>query len=233
MTKKPEAIHEFREIVYDEEHWKNLRKLRTRALDVLNQLTDAGIEAFAYGSIARGDVSKNSDIDIIVPHQTSSYKIELVLGTGRKRELVQATPSTVMKGHIHLDDNVTVTFPIFKMMPREIEFYRWGGQASPEQLHDEVRIPGVDKRLILIEPTERGHLEYGVIGYESRAAKKLGVSIAIAQERVRVLKRRDKVGRTGVYLTRVLTSEESFESVTKTLKDSDPALRRTMERREK
>jgi predicted nucleotidyltransferase len=40
------------------------------------------------------------------------------------------------------------------------------------------------------------------------------------------------VGRTGVYLTRVLDEDESFEEVAKMLQDSDPALRRTIERRE-
>jgi hypothetical protein len=58
------------------------------------------------------------------------------------------------------------------------------------------------------------------------------VSTGIVQERVRVLTRRDSVGRTGVYLTRVLSDDESFEVVAKNLKDSDPAIRRTIGRRE-
>jgi predicted nucleotidyltransferase len=139
----------------------------------------------------------------------------------------------VLKGHIILESDVVVTFPLFKLMSREEEFYRWGGLVGREELDDEIRVNGVDKRLLLIEPTEVGHKESGVIGYENEVAKKVGVSIAIAQERVRVLTRRDNVGRTGVYLTRVLLEDESFEEVTKSLKDSDPALRRTIERRER
>jgi predicted nucleotidyltransferase len=210
-----------------------LEKLRKRALEIIKTLESAGVQSYAYGSLARGDVTKSSDIDIIVPYPVSSYKLEVVLGRSLRRELVQATPSMVLKGHIVLESDAVVTFPLFKLMSREEEFYRWGGLVGKKELEEEIRVNGVDKRLLLVEPTEIGHKESGVIGYEHEVAKKLGVSIAIAQERVRVLTRRDNLGRTGVYLTRVLLDDESFEEVAKTLKDSDPALRRTMERRER
>jgi predicted nucleotidyltransferase len=199
----------------------------------MQELDGAGVRSFAYGSIARGDIHKSSDIDVIIPYPVSSYRLEVSIGRGIHRELVQATPSTVIKGHIHLDNDLVVTFPLFKFMPREEEFYRWGGQVSMDQISDEIRVLGVDKRLILIEPTEQGHVERGVIGYEHEVAKRIGVGIAIAQERVRVLKRRDNVGRTGVYLTRPLSEDESFETVAKSLEDSDPAIRRTIGRRGK
>jgi predicted nucleotidyltransferase len=147
------------------------------------------------------------------------------------RELVQATPSSVLKGHLHIDNDTVVSFPIFKMMSREREFYQWGGMLSAKDLAQDVRIAGVDKRLVMIEPTEKGHIEYGVVGYETAISKKLGVSVAIANERVRVLKRRDEVGRTGVYRTYHLQDNETFETAAKKLADSDPALRRTMKRR--
>ncbi|MFW9943527.1 MAG: nucleotidyltransferase domain-containing protein [Candidatus Sifarchaeia archaeon] len=232
MAKRPETLHESREVVYDQSHWARLGDLRQRAKDVMSLLEPSGITTFAYGSLARGDVSKTSDIDLIVLQPISSYKLEVILGKGVHREVVQATPSTVLKGHMHLDNEVVVTFPLFKLMPREEEFYRWSGTVTLEQIRTETRVPGVDKRLILIEPTKDGHIEHGVIGYEHIAAKKLGVSTGIVQERVRVLTRRDSVGRTGVYLTRVLTEDESFEVVAKNLKDSDPAIRRTIGRRE-
>jgi predicted nucleotidyltransferase len=199
----------------------------------MQELDGAGVRSFAYGSIARGDIHKSSDIDVIIPYPVSSYRLEVSIGRGIHRELVQATPSTVIKGHIHLDNDLVVTFPLFKFMPREEEFYRWGGQVSMDQISDEIRVLGVDKRLILIEPTEQGHVERGVIGYEHEVAKRIGVGIAIAQERVRVLQRRDNVGRTGVYLTRPLSEDESFETVAKSLEDSDPAIRRTIGRRGK
>jgi predicted nucleotidyltransferase len=232
LAKKPEILHEPRFVVYEKSHWVRLENLRKRALEIINAFESIGIRSYAYGSVARGDVSKSSDIDIIVPYPVSSYKLEMVLGRVLKRELVQATPSMVLKGHIILEKDAVVTFPLFKLMPREEEFYRWGGLVDRKDLEVKRRVNGVDKRLLLVEPTETGHKESGVIGYEHEVAKKLGVSIAIAQERVRVLTRRDDVGRTGVYLTRVLTDDESFEEVAKTLKDSDPALRRTIERRE-
>ena len=232
MAKKPEILHEPRFVVYKETRWVQFKKLRKRALRIINDLESTGIRSYAYGSLARGDVHNSSDIDIIVPYPVSSYKLEIALGESQRRELVQATPSMVLKGHIVLETDVVVTFPLFKLMPREEEFYRWGGLVSKKEIENEIRVNGVDKRLLLIEPTETGHKESGVMGYEHEVAKKVGVSIAIAQERVRVLTRRDNVGRTGVYLTRVLADDESFEEVAKMLKDTDPALRRTIERRE-
>ena len=231
MAKKPELIHDPREVLYEPAHWNCLHTLREAALATIQKLDSVGIKPYVYGSVARGDISKASDIDIIVLHPVSSYRIELALGSSLKRELVQATPSMVLKGHIHLPENTVVTFPLFKLRPREEEFYRWGGLIDSRGLKTNKRVPGVDKRLILIEPTDNGHIEQTVIGHEQEVAKKLNVSIGIAQERVRVLTRRDSIGRTGVYLTRVLNEDDSFESVAKVLQDSDPALRRTIQRR--
>jgi len=232
MTKRPEVLHDNREVSYDESHWNTLHRLRKRALEVMHQIGTTGTKSFVHGSVARGDVTASSDIDIIIPQIISSYRLELDLGTPLHRELVQATPSMVLKGHIHLEGDVVVSFPMFKLMSREEEFYKWGGSLDSVALESEIRVPGVDKRLILIEPTTNGHIESGVIDQEYIVAKKLEVSIDIARERVRVLTRREQVGRTGVYQTYELKDSESFEEVTKRLQDSDPALRRTMERRE-
>jgi len=233
MAKKPEILHELRQVQYDEGHWNHLNGLRSKAIKIMRSIESMSVDPYVYGSVARGDVSKTSDIDIIILRQVSSYRLELALGESVKRELVQATPSMVLKGHIHLPENTVVSFPLFKMRPREEEFYRWGGIVDTTGLENNLRVPGVDKRLILIEPTDFGHREKGVIGHEIETAKRLGVSIGIARERVRVLSRRDDVGRTGVYLTRDLDDDESFEGVAKQLQDNDPALRRTIERREK
>jgi predicted nucleotidyltransferase len=231
VAKKPEMLHEPREIHYNEDHWNHLQTLRNSTLETIQKLESIGIKPFVYGSVARGDITKSSDIDIIILRPVSSYRIELVLDTPLKRELVQATPSMVLKGHIHLPENTVVTFPLFKLMSREEEFYRWGGLVDSTGLRNNTRTSGVDKRLLLIEPTSTGHIEQGVIGREQEVAKKLDVSIGIAEERVRVLTRRDNVGRTGVYLTRTLNDNENFEAVAKYLQDSDPGLRRTIQRR--
>ncbi len=231
MSKKPEVLHEERTVTYDDAHWSLLAKLRENATDKMQKLEGAGIRSFVYGSLARGDISKTSDIDIIILDIISSYRIEVALGHRVMRELVQATPSSVLKGHLHLDRETVVSFPIFKMMSREREFYQWGGMVTIDDFSKDIRVPGVDKRLVLIDPTDSGHIEHGVVGYEYYVAKKLAVSVSIANERVRVLRRRDEVGRTGVYRTYHLLDDETFETAAKKLTDSDPALRRTIKRR--
>jgi predicted nucleotidyltransferase len=233
MAKRPEVLHDIRTVTYDQFHWGLLDQLRSRAIRVIHKIESSiAVQPLVHGSIARGDVSESSDIDIIIRQPVSSYRLELALDRIHQRELVQATPSMVLKGHLYLDDNIVVSFPMFKLRPREEEFYQWGGALSLKGLEDGMRVPGVDKRLVLIEPNPTGHTEYGVIGYEYKVAKKLNVSVDIAKERVRVLTRRDNVGRTGVYLNRPLIESESFEEVAKQLQDSDPALRRTIDRRQ-
>ncbi|MCY0883361.1 MAG: nucleotidyltransferase domain-containing protein, partial [Acidianus infernus] len=54
------------EIEYTEEQWKLFNEKRKRAKEILETLYYKGIKGYAYGSIARGDVKKTSDIDIIV-----------------------------------------------------------------------------------------------------------------------------------------------------------------------
>jgi predicted nucleotidyltransferase len=95
-------------------------------------------------------------------------------------------------------------------------------------LKDKIRNPGCTKKLVLIEPTPEGHFESPVVGRENEVARLLGVSIAIVTERVRVLTRRDTVGRTGMYLRIPVRDGESFDEVLQTRVDSDPALRRTL-----
>ena len=231
MAKRPEILHEQRHVRYDEKHWKRLWHLRTRAAKVMSLLVNNGMHPFVYGSLARGDVSESSDIDIVIPYPVPSYRVELAVGRWVHRELVQATPSSVLKAHLHVGADTVVTFPLFKMMSREEEFYRWGGMINLSQLRSRTRVPGVDKRLLLIIPVADGHLEEGVIGREHEVARRIGVSVDIAMERVRVLLRRSDIGRTGVYLDCVVPEGKTFEEVAKDLCDSDPALRRTMTRR--
>jgi len=231
-AKRPEILHDGRVITYDEAHWNLLDRLRAEALRVLRQIEDVGVKPMVHGSVARGDVSPTSDIDLIILQQISSYKVELALGDKIFREVVQATPSSVLKGHIHLPGEIVVSFPLFKTLTREEAFYRWGGIISSDDIESNIRVPGVDKRLLLIEPTPNGHIESGVIDNEHLIAKRLNVNIDIAHERVRVLTRRNNVGRTGVYLNYRLKDSETFEEVAKRLQDKDPALRRTIDRRE-
>ncbi|MEM0320608.1 MAG: hypothetical protein QXS67_04270, partial [Candidatus Nezhaarchaeales archaeon] len=56
----------------------------------------------------------------------------------------------------------------------------------------------------------------------------VGVSLDVVQERIKVLMRRDEVGRTGVYLKYEVNPHESFEEALMTLASKDPALRRVL-----
>jgi predicted nucleotidyltransferase len=112
----------------------------------------------------------------------------------------------------------------------EREFYRFGGEVNFNQLKADVRVAGVDKRLMLIEPTEKGHVESSIIGREEFAAKILGISAETVFDRVHALLKRDAVGRTGVFVKRELAPDETFELALKKLSDSNPAVRRRMKK---
>mgnify|MGYP000338937193 CR=1 FL=1 len=229
---KPIKTGDIKEVIYSNNHWKLLEKLRSKAIKIMQILKARGLTPIIHGSIARGDVKPSSDIDIVIPYQVPSFKIETALEQAgiipQQRMLVQATPKHVVKAHIQIDENTTITFPLMELRKLEREFYKFGGELTLDELLENKRVPGVDKRLMLIIPTEKGHLETPVIGREAEVARQLKVSIDIVNERVRVLTRRDEIGRTGVYLKRILTKNESFEEVLKKLVDQNPAIRRRM-----
>lgn len=229
MAKKPVRYGDKIEVVYSSERWRILAEFRRKAVQVVGVLKRHGLDSFVHGSIARGDVTKNSDIDVVIPYQVASFIVETALRelfpTFTERLIVQATPQHAPKAHIQVDERVTVTFPLAKLSRLEYEFYGFGGLVRFDQLERGERVPGVDKRLMFIEPTERGHYESQVMGRESVVAKRLGVGIETVQQRVRVLTRRDEIGRTGVYLKRSLENNESFENVLRKIADHDPVVR--------
>jgi predicted nucleotidyltransferase len=209
-------IPEFREVIYDERHWQLLKELRSRALEIMRIFASNGIRVWLHGSVARGDVRAESDIDIVIPVRTPAYLVEYLLEKSgckpRNRYIVVATPTSTPKGVIVLDDfeRVTVSFPLFDFKPQELEFYKFGGYLEYSELLENKRVPGVNKNLVLIKPTERGHEELPVIGWEDYVARVLGVDIEVVIERVKVLTRRDEVGRTGIFAKVVLLPSESF-----------------------
>ncbi len=98
-----------------------------------------------------------------------------------------------------------------------------GGAIDIWGVKTKERVPGVNKKLILIIPTDRGHIEREVVGREPEVAKILGVSIDIVTERVHVLTRRDSIGRTGgIYLNEEVPDWMSFEEALKIIADRDP-----------
>jgi predicted nucleotidyltransferase len=224
--KKAERI----EINYNNIHWKLLKDLRGKTIQIMNSLEMSNIQSIVHGSIARGDVSETSDIDVFLPAIFSSFSIEMALESSgfkvNQRVILQATPLYAIKGYIELDNQSNISFPLVKLRSVEKEFFRFGGEASLNELRNEKRITGVDKRLMLIEPTREGHVETAVIGQEELVANILGVSHSTVLDRVRALCRRDKIGRTGVFIKKELEPDETFEQAMKKLADNNPAVRR-------
>ena len=232
MTKKPERRFEHREVVYDVERWNLVKGFRQKTIGIMGGLEIFHLEAIVHGSIARGDVNRKSDIDVFIPYQTSSFIVETALEKAgipvNRRLVVQATPTYAMKAYIEIDENASVSFPLMKMRKVEREFYKFGGEVTLENLREGVRVCGVDKRLMLIEPTKKGHRESTIIGREEQAAKLLGISVETVLDRVHALLRRDEVGRTGVFIEKELSSSETFEMALKRLADHNPAVRRRL-----
>jgi len=232
LAKKPLLRDERLEVIYDEEHWNLLRRLRAEAIEIMSILNDLHISSMVHGSIARGDVSEKSDVDIFIPDVVSSFLVETALERAgisiSRRILIQATPTYSIKAYIEIDEGRSISFPLSKLRKTEREFYKFGGEATLEMLKQEIRTPGVDKRLMLIEPTADGHIESSIIGRENQAAKLLGVSVETVLDRVHALRRRDKIGRTGLFIERELLPNETFESALKKLAEKNPAVRRRL-----
>ena len=234
MAVKPTKHGETKEVTYSSARWEQLKELRGKAVWVIAALDAFHLRSLTHGSIARGDVNLGSDVDVFIPEVQNSFLVETALEKAKipinSRFIVQATPSYAMKAHIEIDEKTTVSFPLMEMRRVEREFYRFGGEVNLAQLKADVRVAGVDKRLMLIEPTERGHVESCVVGREELAAKILGVAAETVSDRVRALLKRDTVGRTGVFVKRELMQDDTFELALKKLSELNPAVRRRMKK---
>lgn len=212
---------------YARERFALLAAKRGRSRPFLDALPEGSL---LFGSLARGDVREASDIDIEVPEGVLSFTVEVALSKLDDpwvgRTLVAATPNAVVKALWQFGE-VTVSLPLTPPSPLEEAFARFGGAIDRRGVADGLRVPGVDKRLLLIEPTADGHLEQSVCDRVLETARVLGVDADVVRGRVRVLRRRSKTGRTGVYLTEPLDDGESPEEALERLKDGDPAVRRS------
>jgi len=231
------VLPDVKEVFYDSAHWMLLQGLRGKAVKIMDALAARSLSSAVYGSVARGDVNKKSDVDVIIPYATSSHTVELALRMGGlqifSRRIAQATPSHTPKAHIYLDavDETCLTFPLTSFRSLELEFYRFGGFQQVEEIKTEKRVPGCDKRLRLIQPTQTGHVESLIRGREREVARIVGVGVRIVEERIRVLTRRERVGRTGIVFSRDLEEDEVFEEALKQVSDTNPIIRRRLARK--
>jgi len=202
---------------------------------MMSALGPLHLACVAYGSIARGDVTDTSDIDVYIPMPPAPTIIETALERAGlqvlEREIIQATPSYAAKGYIEVGERRSFSFPLVRLRAVESDFYRFAGSVDTEQVRRKERVKGVDKRLMLIEPTPLGHIENPIIGFEGKVAMLLGVGVEVVRDRVRTLTRRDKVGRTGVFVKRVLSPDEGFGDAFRRLSLEKPATRRRMRKK--
>ncbi len=229
MMARPARSADVKEVSYSEERWRVLSGLRKRALEVMIVLESSGLRPLVHGSVARGDVDVSSDVDVVLPYVVPSFKVELALQRAGldllRREIVMATPWQLPKAHLYIEDDRSVTFPLVKPKKNELEFYYFGGATEADKLKKETRVPGIDKRLMLIEPMSSGHVESPVRGNEAGAAKTVGVGLEIVRERVQVLTRRVEVGHTGIFVKRGLAPDESVEEIFKQLVGENPDMK--------
>ena len=112
-----------------------------------------------------------------------------------------------------------------------LQFYDFGGKINLKQLEGEIRVPGINKQLVMIKPTPEGHDELSVINNESIAAKEIGINIEYLNERKNVLLRREQHGRTGVFFKRILDINESTEEVIRKLATRHSIIRKKLYKR--
>jgi len=212
--KEKKILRDYNNIItYSEDKWALLKDKRINAIKLLEIFVKEGFNPFVYGSIARGDVHESSDIDITFVQKIPSFQVEYILHKNGYenyfREIIMATPLDSIKLYIYLSELESITVPLTKFEKNAIEFYNFGGKIALNGLQSGNRVPGIDN--------QDGHEESSVIGNEALAAKQVGVGINTVNERIRVLLRREKYGRTGVYLKRTLQLDESTEDVLKKL----------------
>ncbi|AEE93562.1 DNA polymerase subunit beta [Acidianus hospitalis] len=215
------------QIEYTEEQWKLFNEKRRRAKEILESLYYRGIKGYAYGSIARGDVKKTSDIDIIVFEPNI---LELDLLEADHKYIIQATPISTPKAYISLNPEETevISFPLSKLKKDEEEFYYFGGLVSLEDIINGVRKPGINKELKLIIPNKNGHEEIPLKGNEDYATRLLKISITTINEREKLLMKREDKGRTGVFLKYELATNENFEEAIRELSRRNKFFRRAL-----
>lgn len=223
---------DYKEIIYEKDHWLLLAKLREKAKKIMVLLEKSNLKAIVHGSVARGDINQFSDIDIFFPGIFSSFKIESILKKYqikiKDKYLIQATPNSSMKAYIEINDQITLSFSLMKLRKVEREFYSFGGIINLKQINSNYRSNGINKNLMLIEPTPSGHTELNIKGIEDHAAKTIGISTQTVLNRTRTLNKRIKIGRTGVFIKRKLELDQPFEMILNQISKKNSAVKRRL-----
>jgi predicted nucleotidyltransferase len=208
-----------KEIYYDEKRWNIFMEKRRKALKVLMDMKSCGVlSAVAHGSIARGDVDENSDIDIALLKPYPSSIIRFCLERNKHQvynmSIVQATPRHIPKIYIYLDplEELCISNPLAELSAIEVEYYKFSGMVGIDDIASNIRVSGVDKRLMFIEPTRFGHREFPVVGNEGYVAKRLGISLNVVMDRVEALSKRVAEGHTGLFIKIEIPGFEHLES---------------------
>lgn len=217
---------------YTEEENRIFLDLRVKAKSMLNLLEKNGMKAFVHGSIARGDVSQTSDIDIYIPIQIPSFRIDVLDEfVNTDKHIIMGTPNSMIKGVIIKSEIISISFPLSSPKEREGEFFKFSGMLYLDDLLNEKRVAGVNKKLFLIEPEDDGYWISSVLENKKRAMQKIGLSQQIIDERIRVLERRDSIGRTGIFIDYLLSPDENFEQALKKITDKNVLVRRKLKRK--
>ncbi len=180
MNLKPKRVWDTKEIIYDQTHWNILHRLRYKTKNILEKLKNHNIDSVVIGSVARGDVNKDSDIDIVLLNYIPTFFLEnIFIGSGINiyhKTIVQATPNSVIKANIYLDKKTSISIPLSKLTDLDYDFLKFTGSLSLDEIIIDKRVPGINKTLLFIQPTNKGHIEYSIIGSEYTIAKTLRIS---------------------------------------------------------
>lgn len=229
---RPVKIRDKTPVVYPDWRWRLLDSLREKALLLLQALDEIEEKPLVVGSVARGDVNSSSDIDIFFKGYVPSWRIALALekvGVAvQAYRIVQATSQTALRFIAVVEDKVEISVPMSRLRRTEEEFPNYAGAITIHHIINKLRVRGINKQLLFIEPTCYGHDEWSIIGREEESAKLLGISIETILERKSMREKRAREGRTGFLFNIEISGEESPEEFVCSLARKNPILRETI-----
>ena len=230
LLRKPQRNNKV--VIYEHSRWLLLNKLREKAIIILKELEKNRIKGYVIGSVARGDVTTDSDIDIFLLDYVPTDLIKYIMEKSGLEiiysEIVQSTPTSAVRANLYVDEKTSICVPLSRLSKLEEEFTKFAGRINLEKISLNKRVPGVNKNLLLVIPIEKGHIEYSIIGREPEVARVLNVSIDIVYEREKMLLRRNEEGRHGIFIRKEIPPNETPESVALKLARRIPSLRKKL-----